>query len=227
MTSGHVPFFNWREVCRAAATCMTNDIRANNRRICWNAGFPRSRSGRGRWKRRGQMSSGRRPLHHSAQMMRKLSCYTWKTISLVWHHWKKKSLLKHSYVWNYSCMHHIFDFDFCYWYFYWALYLIFTFYFITLALHERRPFLFPSTDQNLIWKNVQNVVILWCLIHSWHWTNWQTAMSVTKDLFFLFLFVIHERKNWLTCHFQNHWPDSGEGASPAASSSFSSRFSLF
>lgn len=66
-----------------------------------------------------------------------------------------KSWLKHSYVWNYSCMHHIFDFDFCHWYFYWALYLIFTFYFITLALHERRPFLFPSTDQNLIWKNVQ------------------------------------------------------------------------
>lgn len=67
----------------------------------------------------------------------------------------KKSWLKHSYVWNYSCMHRIFDFDFCYWYFYWALYLIFTFYFITLALHERRRFLFPSTDQNLIWKNVQ------------------------------------------------------------------------
>lgn len=187
-------------MCRAAATCMTNDIRANNRRICWNAGFPRSRSGRGRWKRRGQMSSGRRPLHHSAQMMGKLSCYTWKTISLVWHHWKKimiktqlrVELFMHaSHFWfRFLLLVFLLGFVFNFWHF------ILFHWLCTSAV------LFCFHPQTKIWfeKMCKNVVILWCLIHSWHCT-----------FFFvnLFIFVIHEKKKWLPCHFRNHWPDSG------------------
>lgn len=199
MTSGHVPFFNWRDQSVPGRRDV-HDKRHTRKQ--WEDLLERrvsSKSIRPRQMKETGPNVKRPPATSSLSSDDAETVVLHGKNDLVGVTSLEKSWLKHSYVWNYSCMHHIFDFDFCYWYFYWALCLIFyiLFYFTGSA---RAPSFSVSIHRPEFDLKKCPKMLLSCdawFTHDSGRTDKQQCQS-WRTFFF-----------WLTCHFQNYWPDSG------------------